>query len=164
MIASLNTTRVQLTLPGYVRRAQLPRVAKWIGPRPQRTHARAAVMLADGIWIIPELPRFPHSPEWMSLGLCTKLPVGSVDAMFFGAERRSAPGPLIAAANTARQLCARCPVNTTCLTHALITGERYGVWGGTSGRQRSKLRRRLDSGSRVDELVAECLPKKAVGA
>lgn len=36
--------------------------------------------------------------------------------------------------------CERCPVADTCLAVALASGERFGVWGGTTERQR---RRRL---------------------
>lgn len=39
--------------------------------------------------------------------------------------------------------CERCPVADTCLTVALANGERFGVWGGTTERQR---RRRLRRG------------------
>lgn len=32
----------------------------------------------------------------------------------------------------ARRVCSQCPVQTECLTHALATKEKHGVWGGTS--------------------------------
>jgi len=36
-------------------------------------------------------------------------------------------------------VCGRCPVVDDCLAHALATNERFGVWGGTTERERRKL-------------------------
>lgn len=41
--------------------------------------------------------------------------------------------------------CASCPVQAECLGAALALGEHHGVWGGTSGAARSRLRRVLRS-------------------
>ena len=38
----------------------------------------------------------------------------------------------------AQAVCAACPVQDDCLTHHLP--EKYGVWGGTSERQRRRIR------------------------
>jgi len=38
-------------------------------------------------------------------------------------------------------ICAECPVATECLTWALDTNQKQGVWGGTSTRDRRELRR-----------------------
>lgn len=38
-------------------------------------------------------------------------------------------------------ICGICPVQEDCLDHAMETNERFGVWGGTTERQRRKLRR-----------------------
>jgi len=35
--------------------------------------------------------------------------------------------------------CGICPVQQECLDHALATNERFGVWGGTTEKQRRKL-------------------------
>lgn len=40
----------------------------------------------------------------------------------------------------ARQLCSTCPVRVACEATALATGERHGVWGGTTERERRDLR------------------------
>lgn len=40
----------------------------------------------------------------------------------------------------ARAVCAGCVVREECLQHALDNGERLGVWGGLSERERRKLR------------------------
>lgn len=39
----------------------------------------------------------------------------------------------------AKEICARCFVAAECLDYALTTGERFGVWGGFSERERRKL-------------------------
>lgn len=44
-------------------------------------------------------------------------------------------------AEIALTICAGCPVRETCLTHALGRPERYGIWGGLTGRERERLRR-----------------------
>jgi WhiB family redox-sensing transcriptional regulator len=38
-------------------------------------------------------------------------------------------------------ICGICPVREDCLDHALETNERFGVWGGTTEKERRKLSR-----------------------
>ena len=40
----------------------------------------------------------------------------------------------------AKAVCAGCPVRAECLAYALTSNEQHGVWGGTSVRERRKLR------------------------
>lgn len=40
----------------------------------------------------------------------------------------------------AKAVCAGCPVREACLEFALANDERWGVWGGTSERQRRAMR------------------------
>lgn len=40
----------------------------------------------------------------------------------------------------AKRVCRLCPLQADCLDYALANDERYGVWGGTSERDRSRLR------------------------
>src|SRR4051812_35644806 len=157
MIATLGAIPVSLLQP-IRRQLRVDIRVRWIGPSPHRAPPARRVRLAEGVWIIPARRGRLSPPDWTADALCARLSTRDADPIFFGVERREAPGALIAAANTARQICARCPVRATCLTHALVSGERYGVWGGTSGRQRAKLRLRLEAGAGVDELVTECLP------
>lgn len=65
---------------------------------------------------------------------------GEDQALFFpqaGARGR-------AAAATARAICAGCPVQLQCLAFALANGEEYGIWGGTTERERRAVRALLD--------------------
>lgn len=42
----------------------------------------------------------------------------------------------------AKEVCRCCPVRRECSEFALANGERFGVWGGLSERQRRRIRRR----------------------
>lgn len=41
----------------------------------------------------------------------------------------------------AKELCKECEVRDECLEYALATGERFGIWGGLSERERRNVRR-----------------------
>jgi WhiB family redox-sensing transcriptional regulator len=41
----------------------------------------------------------------------------------------------------AKAVCAGCVVRDRCLEHALATGEKHGIWGGTSENERRRIRR-----------------------
>jgi WhiB family transcriptional regulator, redox-sensing transcriptional regulator len=43
----------------------------------------------------------------------------------------------------ALSICSQCPIKTECLAFAICTGEDEGIWGGTTGRERRKNRKRL---------------------
>lgn len=48
----------------------------------------------------------------------------------------------------AKSICTSCDLKTACLEWALLNDERFGVWGGTSERERRRLRQqRLVAGS-----------------
>ena len=38
-------------------------------------------------------------------------------------------------------VCKACPVQVECLEYAIDNGERHGIWGGTTGNDRRKMRR-----------------------
>jgi WhiB family redox-sensing transcriptional regulator len=65
--------------------------------------------------------------EWQHEGACRELP----SEMFFhpdgerGPRRRNRE-------NTAKAICASCPVIKACRKHALTVQEPYGIWGGLS--------------------------------
>ena len=41
----------------------------------------------------------------------------------------------------AKAVCAACPVRADCLDWAIATTQKWGIWGGTSERERHRLRR-----------------------
>lgn len=45
-------------------------------------------------------------------------------------------------ATAAKAICGRCPVIEECATWALDNGERFGIWGGLSERDRLRMRMR----------------------
>lgn len=48
---------------------------------------------------------------------------------------------------TARELCEGCPVQAECLSFALTRGERFGIWGGLTERERRAVRRSRTGGA-----------------
>lgn len=67
-------------------------------------------------------------PAWMDQAACRH-----IDAdLFFPARGESLEAAIA--------VCTECPVRAHCLAYALTNGERYGVWGGTSEKQRRQIR------------------------
>jgi len=83
--------------------------------------------------------------EWQFDGACRTLPT----EMFFhpdgerGPRRRNRE-------NTAKAICAACPVIQACRAHALAIAEPYGIWGGLSEDDRVAI-----INSRTHKTVAE---------
>lgn len=75
--------------------------------------------------------------DWMERGACHALveTVGQPerDRIFFPTQGEST--------KRAKAICADCSVVDECLEYALTTPERYGIWGGTSERERRIMRR-----------------------
>lgn len=46
-----------------------------------------------------------------------------------------------ASTREAKSVCAGCEVKADCLEYALTNGEKFGIWGGLSERERRRLRR-----------------------
>jgi WhiB family redox-sensing transcriptional regulator len=68
-------------------------------------------------------------PGWMARAACH----GQGTAAFFR--------PFGAEGGAAKAICAQCDVRPECLQHALADPELRGVWGGTSERERQRMRR-----------------------
>lgn len=49
----------------------------------------------------------------------------------------------------AKRVCRTCPVQAECLEYALATGEKLGIWGGKSERERRAIRRQRREGQEV---------------
>ena len=69
--------------------------------------------------------------EWQAQAACKN--ISQPDIFFPGRGESSAP---------AKAICAGCPVRAECLDYALSHGERVGIWGGTSERERRRMRSR----------------------
>jgi WhiB family redox-sensing transcriptional regulator len=46
-----------------------------------------------------------------------------------------------ASTREAKSVCGSCEVREECLEYALVNGEKFGIWGGLSERERRRLRR-----------------------
>ena len=82
-------------------------------------------------WTLPEVPkhdRWRHEASCRSVDPDLFFPVGTT-------------GMAIDQIESAKAVCALCPVNGPCLEFALSTNQDSGVWGGTSEEERRTLRR-----------------------
>lgn len=71
----------------------------------------------------------PGEREWTIHAACAGL-----DPNLFFTERGESTREV-------KAVCATCPVCEECLDYALTNGEKYGVWGGKSERERRRMRR-----------------------
>lgn len=67
--------------------------------------------------------------EWQDQAACNGLDVDQ----FFPEKGGSS--------KDAKRICLRCPVRRPCLAYALELGERFGIWGATSERERRGIER-----------------------
>lgn len=81
---------------------------------------------AASLWELLDLGS-PESTVWMRDGLCAQ-----TDPEAFYPDRGGS-------ARAAKAVCLGCPVRSECLAYAVEHGERFGVWGGLSERERRAL-------------------------
>jgi WhiB family transcriptional regulator, redox-sensing transcriptional regulator len=67
--------------------------------------------------------------DWQTNARCTE-----VDPEIFFPERGGS-------SKEARKVCDKCDVRLQCLEYALNNKEQFGIWGGTSERERRRLRK-----------------------
>ena len=77
------------------------------------------------------------SRGWQDAAACR----GEDLSLFFGPEDESWPQREMRE-RRAKQVCAGCPVRTTCLDDAVSRPEKYGTWGGLNEAERTSERRR----------------------
>jgi WhiB family transcriptional regulator, redox-sensing transcriptional regulator len=53
-----------------------------------------------------------------------------------------------ASTREAKEVCRGCVVREQCLEYALANGEKFGIWGGLSERERRRIRRQRALGTR----------------
>lgn len=96
-------------------------------PKEEQLEAHEHASMATAVPIHGTLDREDRS--FQAYGACN----GTDPDMFFPNRGESL--------EPAKSVCAKCVVREECLEYALANGERYGVWGGTSERERRRLRR-----------------------
>jgi len=69
-------------------------------------------------------------PDWQERALCSQ-----TDPEAFFPEKGGST-------KEAKKICGRCDVKDECLRYALGHDERFGIWGGLSGRERRAIKRR----------------------
>lgn len=80
-------------------------------------------------------------PEWMADAACKGL-----DPDLFVPPVAKGPGG-DNRYDEARAVCGRCTVRSECLEYAIVNRETFGVWGGTTPKQREAERRRRREGA-----------------
>ena len=96
---------------------------------PDTASALIAWLMTPGIGEqLPTLDELIQRPVWMKRAQCR-----DVDRDLFFPEHGGK-------GTTARAICSSCPVRQECLDYALANPEMTGMWGGTSERQRQKMR------------------------
>lgn len=78
-----------------------------------------------------ECLRLFERPDWMADANCR-----GVDPDVFFPERGMDTSQV-------KAICRACDVQAECLAYALNGHERFGIWGGTSERERRRLRKRI---------------------
>lgn len=120
--------------------ASTPRIAPWDSyfcPSELSKLINALCQIGDGAWQIPgdgmrnnfpalTLPRpIVSAWEWQLGARCRDFPVSH-----FFPPTGARGGYLRQIEDTAKKVCALCPVRRECLRHALVSDEPYGIWGG----------------------------------
>lgn len=83
---------------------------------------------------LPSRTALPGARPWADRAACRDRP-----ELDWFPESQSAQE--LAMAEMAKEVCRCCPVAQECLDYALDSGEKFGIWGGSSSRERSRLRR-----------------------
>lgn len=71
----------------------------------------------------------PEDQSWQDFANCL-----GIDPDLFFPERG-------ASTKDAKEVCRSCVVREDCLEYALVNGEKFGIWGGMSERERRRIRR-----------------------
>jgi len=77
------------------------------------------------------LERFARAP-WHDHAACS----GESSVRFYPPSHPERRAARLRRESRARAVCASCPVRDDCLQHAIDHGERYGIWGGLTDRER----------------------------
>ena len=91
----------------------------------------------------------PDVPRWQTYGSCR-----GVDPDLFFPERG-------ASTREAKEVCRGCVVRDECLEYALANGEKFGIWGGMSERERRRVRRQRAIIRKEERAVTRAAEAKA---
>jgi WhiB family redox-sensing transcriptional regulator len=110
---------------------------------------------------VDEKPRYRSVssmlPEWHQRARCRT----TDKSVFFGSSSpEERPAYTLSSIRRARAICSACPVFNECLTQAIKQREDYGLWAGTTMRQRRELFRRIDAGELKEHDVIDALKRK----
>jgi len=109
--------------------------------------------------------------HWQELGLCR-----SVDPMLFFHPQNERGSSRSRRDQSAKRVCASCPVRLECADYAIRAREPYGVWGGLTEDDREAIYRKMDQPkaahlrsvpgtgiAAAKNLVNEAISEKALG-
>lgn len=88
------------------------------------------------------MPAWDGSPSWDDPETEVAVRHWSLDAACRGMDPRFWFPERGEITSEAKRICSECPVQPDCLDESLRNGERHGVWGGLSERQRRRIHRR----------------------
>lgn len=155
LVGYMLDTRATLRLVPETRTSSTPPAS----PSTRKRWIRADLLPSDTYTpsVDPEPRKHDFSdlfPVWHSKAKCRTVPIDKIDAMFFGETDDPTKTSLtIAKIREVKSFCRPCPVFAECLTHALSSPERHGLWAGTSKRTRTRILALIDSGERTIERV-----------
>lgn len=130
------------TVDGLFQELVIARVPRW---QPVSV-LDIAVLMPEPVLEPEPVQLWPRPPDWHKDALCAIADPTQIDPWFFGVDDEDRPALPPAMLRKAREVCAVCPANAQCLLTALTDDERFGVWGGTTGRQRTLMRKALREG------------------
>lgn len=78
--------------------------------------------------------------HWQEEGLCR-----NADPLLFFHPQNERGSSRVRRDQSAKRVCASCPVRLECADYAIRAREPYGVWGGLSEEDRENIYRKLDS-------------------
>lgn len=111
---------------------------------------------------VEEVPRYRSvtslMPEWHQEAACRTIS----KSVFFGSSSPDErPAYTLSSIREARSICDVCPVFNECLYQALHNREDYGLWAGTTMRQRKEIFRMIDAQEITEQIVYETLKRTA---
>lgn len=106
--------------------------------------------------------------HWQELGLCR-----NADPLLFFHPQNERGSSRVRRDQSAKRVCASCPVRLECADYAIRAREPYGVWGGLSEDDREQIFLRLDARTLpqargaglhiAGEAVNEAISERALG-